>query len=85
MNAQLREITVMPIQRPTYCNTSMDYARWLENNLQTLTDYWNSLITADGAGPINEDDFFVFTLVQHECEQDRMDELRRCYGSGEKR
>lgn len=84
MNAALlapAPITVAPIQRPNYNSTRMDYARWLENNVQTLADYFNELVTADGAGPLGEDDFFLFTRVQYDSEQDRMEELRRCYKS----
>lgn len=78
--APLAPITVKPIQRPNFNNTRMDYGRWLENNLQVLADYFNELVTADGAGPLGEDDFFLFTRVQHDCEQDRMEEFKRCYG-----
>ena len=75
-------ITVTPILRPTYCNRHIaDYGRWFQNNERTLTDYWNLLITGDGAGPLGEDDFFLFCRVQHDCEQDRMEEMKRCYNS----
>ncbi len=74
-------ITVTPIRRPVYNSTQKDYARWVENNMQTLVDYFNTLITVDGAGPFSEDDFFIFCRVQHDCEIDRMDELKRCYNT----
>lgn len=80
-SARIPQIEVRPIQRPIYNSIRMDYARWLENNLQTLADYFNDLISADGAGPLGEDDFFLFTRVQHDSERDRMEELRRCYKS----
>lgn len=79
--ARLPQIEVRPVRPPTYNCSSMDYARWLENNLQTLTDYWNALVTTDGIGPLGEEDLFIFCMIQHESEQDRMEELKRCYGS----
>lgn len=80
MNA-LPLITVTPIQRPQYNSTQKDYARWYQNNEQALVDYWNALITTDGAGPLSEEDFFIFCRVQHDCELDRMEEFGRSYGS----
>lgn len=75
-------ITVTPIQRPTYRSTNIrDYARWAEDNQQLLVDYWNSLATEDGLGPVSEDDFFQFCCAQHDCERDRMEELGRCYNT----
>lgn len=78
--ARIPKIEVKPIQRPNYCNRNIaDYARWAEQNLQSLLNYWNALLTADGSGPLGEDDFFIFCTCQHESERDRADELRRCY------
>lgn len=74
-------IEVRPIQRPTYRSTNIrDYARWVEDNQQALTEYWN-LLLCDGSGPLGEDDFFIFTVVQHESELDHMEELKRCYNT----
>lgn len=79
----LQPITVTPIQRPIYYSWHIrDYARWVEDNQQELVDYWN-LLMCDGAGPLGEDDFFIFCCCQHEAERDRMEELKRCYGSAE--
>lgn len=78
--ARVPQIEVRPVQRPIYCNRNIaDYGRWAEQNLQTLLNYWNQLLSADGAGPLGEDDVFVFCVVQWESERERMEELRRCY------
>lgn len=78
----LARIEVRPIQRPVYNNTQIrDYARWLENNQQSLAEYWNTLVSEDGLGPLGEDDFFLFCVCQHDFERDRMEELKRCYNT----
>lgn len=79
--ARIPQIEVRPIVKPIYNCVRMDFAHWLENNRQTLADYFNELVTADGLGPLSEDDHFLFCVVQHEREMDRMEELKRCYGS----
>jgi hypothetical protein len=77
-----KPITVKPVSRPIFRNTHIsDYGQWSVMNLQALTDYWNSLLTADGAGPLGEDDFFIFCRIQHERELDQREEYKRCYGS----
>lgn len=81
-----RELTVQPIaakpiERPNFFARHVnDYASWVTDNQQTLVDYWNALL-CDGVGPLGEDDFFLFCVIQHEREMDRMEELKRCYGS----
>lgn len=76
----LKPITAKPVSRPIYRNTHIcDYAQWSQHNQQVLLDYWNQLVTPDGLGPLGEEDFFLFTLVQHEAEQDRVKELREAY------
>jgi hypothetical protein len=81
MNA-LPKIEVWPIRHPIYRNTHIaDYGQWSVMNLQALTDYWNALVSPDAAGPLGEDDFFIFCRIQHERELDHVEELRRCYGS----
>jgi hypothetical protein len=76
----LQPITVKSISRPIYRNTHIhDYAQWSQHNQQVLLDFWNQLVTPDGMGPLGEEDFFLFTRIQHEREQDRMKELREAY------
>jgi hypothetical protein len=77
-----KPITVKPISRPILNNTRiLDFGTWLETNRLALTDYFNSLMGPDGLGPLGEDDFFIFTRIQHERELDTRDEYKRCYGS----
>jgi hypothetical protein len=76
----LQPITIKSVSRPIYRNTHIcDYAQWSAMNLQTLTDYWNSLVTPDGMGPLGEEDFHLFCVCQHHAEQDRVKELREAY------
>jgi hypothetical protein len=71
-----------PIARPIYCNRGiLDFAQWRIDNLQALTGYWNSLVCAEEAQILGEEDFHLFTVVQHERELDTRDEYKRCYGS----
>lgn len=78
----LKPITIKPITRPQFRNTHIrDYGQWSVMNLQALADYWNELMSPEGAGPLGEDDFFIFCRIQHERELDHVEELRRCYGS----
>lgn len=79
---RLKPITVKPIVRPTYNNRGLlDFATWRETNLQALTDYWNALTAAGDQDILGEEDFHMFTLVQHDRELDTRDEYKRCYGS----
>jgi hypothetical protein len=79
---KLQPIAVKPIARPIYCNRGiLDFAQWRIDNLQALTGYWNSLVCAEEAQILGEEDFHLFTLVQHERELDTRDEYKRCYGS----
>jgi hypothetical protein len=76
----LQPITIKPVSRPIYRNTHIhDYGQWSQQNHQALLDYWNQLVTPDGLGPLGEEDFFLFTRIQHEAEQERMKELRESY------
>jgi hypothetical protein len=80
--ARRKPITVKPISRPIFNNTRIqDFGTWLETNRLALTDYFNSLMGPEGLGPLGEDDFFIFSRVQHERELDTRDEYKRCYGS----
>lgn len=77
-----KPITVKPVVRPIFRNTHIaDYGSWLQQNLQALTDYWNALVTPDALGPLGEDDFHIFSLIQHERELDQQEEYKRAYGS----
>lgn len=82
---QLQPIAVKPISAPIYCNRGIhDYATWRQDNLRALEDYWNALTAGTGLlgeEILEEDDFFLFTVVQHERELDRKEELKRAYGS----
>lgn len=80
--ARLKPIEVRPISRPILNNTRIqDFGPWLETNRLALTDYFNALMGPEGLGPLGEDDFFIFTRIQHERELDHIEELGRCYGS----
>lgn len=77
----MNAITVMPIQLPVYCNINVrDREQWLFDNAQTLLEYWEALGASDPE-PVPVEDFCLFGFVQYERELDRMDELKRCYGS----
>jgi hypothetical protein len=77
---RLKTITVKPISRPLFNNRGVrDFATWRDTNLQALTDYWNSLTAAGDTEILGEEDFHLFTLVQHERELDHMEDLREKY------
>lgn len=80
--ARLKPVDVRPIQRPNFNNACVyDFGSWLETNRLALTDYFNALMGPEGLGPLGEDDFFIFTRIQHEREMDHIEEMGRCYGS----
>src|SRR3954463_3988487 len=69
-----KPITVKPISRPIFNNTRIhDFGTWLETNRLALTDYFNSLMGPEGLGPLGEEDFFIFSRIQHERELDTRD------------
>jgi hypothetical protein len=73
-------ISTKPVSCPIYRDTHIfDYGTWLQMNLQVLTDYWNALVTPDALGPLGEEDFHIFCLVQWDREQDYIKEMREAY------
>lgn len=75
-------ITVKPLSRPIYNNQDIQsFLVWRQTNLQALTDYWNSLVPAEEAHILMEEDFNLFMLAQYDSEMDRRDEYKRAYGS----
>lgn len=80
MNAVLKPITVMPLQRPTYVKSELlgHEREWIEANKALLRSWWNQL-AGQSEEPLLDSDFDAFCGAQHDMQLTLRDAYRDAY------